>query len=455
MAKKSSKSKGSKEESLTTSGNPGSEASLIKPVEEDVGSKYPSQTQSLPGSQFNVLDKPGYYDDGGAKSLVCSAPLRERVGDLQLIIDLHDSVTKRIKGLPAYLVLKDSDGLPKARRGQMGKVSRGDQKGQLAQLLFCEDPGDEDKGPSEVFYGTASGEDDQLTLRHKIHRLQQAQASLRLSILLREAGCVSLSLSELCKRRLQVIKNGGAGALRAAKLALEICGEGRYESETGRSEATRIVENAFWDPELVVLEADDDNNIWDGPKVDTEGRQLGKDRIEDRSQPGLANGGNKKFINERVSLLCKRSAYLQKGNALQALGRFEEARTSYITCLGLLDDEIRTSRTDWERMSLNLNIGNAWLAEGNMEKAKEFWSKAEAYGTEHVEHELGAKKEGKAMIAAARKCLARGYSKQGEEGKAKEIVTELLEEKRKDMDIEAEERKKLEEEKKEKAAIKA
>ncbi|GMH80763.1 hypothetical protein TrLO_g15069 [Triparma laevis f. longispina] len=424
MAKKSSKSKGSKEESLTTSGNPGSEASLIKPVEEDVGSKYPSQTQSLPGSQFNVLDKPGYYDDGG-------------VGDLQLIIDLHDSVTKRIKGLPAYLVLKDSDGLPKARRGQMGKVSRGDQKGQLAQLLFCEDPGDEDKGPSEVFYGTASGEDDQLTLRHKIHRLQQAQASLRLSILLREAGCVSLSLSELCKRRLQVIKNGGAGALRAAKLALEICGEGS------------------WDPELVVLEADDDNNIWDGPKVDTEGRQLGKDRIEDRSQPGLANEGNKKFINERVSLLCKRSAYLQKGNALQALGRFEEARTSYITCLGLLDDEIRTSRTDWERMSLNLNIGNAWLAEGNMEKAKEFWSKAEAYGTEHVEHELGAKKEGKAMIAAARKCLARGYSKQGEEGKAKEIVTELLEEKRKDMDIEAEERKKLEEGKKEKAAIKA
>jgi hypothetical protein len=49
-------------------------------------------------------------------------------------------------------------------------------------------------------------------------------------------------------------------------------------------------------------------------------------RIEDASQPGLANDANAKYINGRVSMLCKRSAYLQKGNALQALGRFEEAR---------------------------------------------------------------------------------------------------------------------------------
>ncbi|GMH89366.1 hypothetical protein TrVE_jg1749 [Triparma verrucosa] len=410
MTKKTEKSK--KDEAASGSGDV---AILVKPVEEDVGSKVPSSTQSLPGTQFNVLDQPGFYDDGG-------------VGDLQLIIDLHDNVTKRVKGLPAYQTLLSSDSLPKARHGPLATMSRADQKGQLAQLLFCEDPGDEDKGPSEVFYGTASGEEDEPTKRHKIHRLQQAQASLRLSILLREAGCVSLSLSELCKRRLQVIKNGGASALRAATLALDICGEGS------------------WDPELVVLEADDDNNIWDGPRVDTDGKKLGLDRIEDASQPGLANDANAKYINGRVSMLCKRSAYLQKGNALQALGRFEEARESYTTCLGLLETEIRTSRTDWERMSLNLNIGNAWLAEGNFQNAKASWAKAEAYGQEHVSHELGAKKEGKAMIAAARQCLARGYANTGEGAKAKAIVQELVEEKRGDLEEEEREKTRTEEE---------
>ena len=37
------------------------------------GSKYPTQTHSLPGNQFNVLDKPGYYDDGGVGDLQVSA----------------------------------------------------------------------------------------------------------------------------------------------------------------------------------------------------------------------------------------------------------------------------------------------------------------------------------------------------------------------------------------------
>ena len=97
-------------------------------------------------------------------------------------------------------------------------------------------------------------------------------------------------------------------------------------------------------------------------------------------------------------------------------------------------------------MSLNLNIGNAWLAEGNFENAKASWAKAEAYGQEHVSHELGAKKEGKAMIAAARQCLARGYANTGEGAKAKAIVQELVEEKRGDLEEEEREKTRTEEE---------
>ena len=76
---------------------------------------------SLPGTQFNVLDKPGYYDDGG-------------VGDLQLIIDLHDHTLIRIKKPAAYQTLLDNDELPKARRGPLKDVSRADQKAHLAQV---------------------------------------------------------------------------------------------------------------------------------------------------------------------------------------------------------------------------------------------------------------------------------------------------------------------------------
>jgi hypothetical protein len=89
-------------------------------------------------------------------------------------------------------------------------------------------------------------------------------SALRLSIMLKEAGCTSLALSELCKRRLQVIQGGGGSALRAAELALEIAGDGS------------------WDPDLVVLEAKDEANIVEGEGVDTEGKSLNEGRVENR-----------------------------------------------------------------------------------------------------------------------------------------------------------------------------
>jgi hypothetical protein len=69
-----------------------------------------------------------------------------------------------------------------------------------------------------------------------------------------------------------------------------------------------------------------------------------------RSAHGLGNPSLcGKYINERVSLLCKRSGLLQKGNALQALKKFGEAREAYEQNMELLKNEIRVSRVDWER----------------------------------------------------------------------------------------------------------
>ena len=54
-------------------------------------------------------------------------------------------------------------------------------------------------------------------MKHRADRLAQARAALRLSLLLRlrEPACASLSLSELCKRKLtQAGKEGPKEALR-------------------------------------------------------------------------------------------------------------------------------------------------------------------------------------------------------------------------------------------------
>ena len=119
-------------------------------------------------------------------------------------------------------------------------MNRREQKVSLAQLLFSEDDDCEDKGPSEVYVEQVDGDEDRATLKHRRDRLAQARAALRLSLLLREAACTSLSLSELCKRRLTYSGKAGAKeALRCADKALEIAGDGFWDGDEIAIEVSR------------------------------------------------------------------------------------------------------------------------------------------------------------------------------------------------------------------------
>jgi len=183
-----------------------------------VGSAKPLDKPALPGSGFKVLGEDG-YDDGG-------------VADLSLLIDLEDSVQRRKRGENEYFTALKADLLPRATRGPMAKMTRREQKVSLAQLLFSEDDDCEDKGPSEVYIEQVTGDEDDATVKHRSDRLAQARAALRLSLLLREPACASLSLSELCKRKLtQAGREGAIEALRCADKALEISGPGFWDSD--------------------------------------------------------------------------------------------------------------------------------------------------------------------------------------------------------------------------------
>jgi hypothetical protein len=173
---------------------------------------------ALPGPGFKILNGPG-YDDGG-------------VADLSLLIDLEDSVQRRRRGENEYFSALKADLLPRATKGPMAKMARREQKVSLAQLLFSEDDDTEDKGPSEVFIDGAADEEDQKVIHIRKERLSQAKAALRLSLLLREPACASLSLSELCKRQLALKgKEGAVEALRCAEKSLEIAGEEFWDGE--------------------------------------------------------------------------------------------------------------------------------------------------------------------------------------------------------------------------------
>ena len=160
-----------------------------------------THTVSLVHSGFKVIGTEG-YDDGG-------------VADLSLLIDLEDSVQRRKRGENEYFSALKADLLPRATRGPMAKMTRREQKVSLAQLLFSEDDDCDDKGPSEVYVEQPEDEEDVAALKHRSDRLAQARAALRLSLLLREPACASLSLSELCKRTLTMSgKKGAVEALR-------------------------------------------------------------------------------------------------------------------------------------------------------------------------------------------------------------------------------------------------
>ena len=179
---------------------------------------------SMAGGSFKVMYGPG-FDDGG-------------VADLSLLIDLEDSTQRRRRGDNEYFTQLKADQLPRATRGPMAHMSRRDQKVSLAQLLFSDDAENggvstpEDKGPSEVYMDQNVEEEDPKVLQARAERLSQARAALRLSLLLREPACASLSLTEIAKRKLALSGKAGAeDSLRCAQLAVDIASDGFWDTD--------------------------------------------------------------------------------------------------------------------------------------------------------------------------------------------------------------------------------
>lgn len=368
------------------------------PVEEEHGSAKILDQPTIKGDGFKVLATEG-YDDGG-------------VADLSLLIDLEDNVQRRKRGENEYFRALQADLLPRAVKGPMGQMSRREQKVSLAQLLFSEADDTEDKGPSEVYVEQVDGGEDQATMNLRAKRLQAAKAALRMSLMLREAACASLSLSELCKRKLTFTgKQGAEEALRCADKALEIAGPG------------------FWDGDDVAIEADD-NPIQD-PKFE-----------KNATTPGLANPSVLKLLPLRVSQLCQRSALLQRGNALAAMGNEEEAIKSYESVFPLVENEPRCARIDWERHSLYVNIGNSHSRNGDYEAANAQYTLAEKLGQDHIDG--GNVKDGKGMIVHAKRARAFALKRAGKIDEAKKLLKEVLDQQM--ADAAEEEKKKAEEE---------
>lgn len=358
------------------------------PVEEEIGSAKVLEEPSLPGNGFKILGSPG-YDDGG-------------VADLSLLIDLNDSVTRRRRGETEYFSALKANRLPRATRGPMAKMARREQKVSLAQLLFAEDEGNDDKGPSEVYSDQTLEDEDPAVVSIRAERLSQARAALRLSMLLREPACACLSLSEICKRNLLLKgKSGADESLRCANKAVDIAGDG------------------FWDGDDVSIESNEDPQV--PPYFE-----------KNATTPGLAHASSLKYIPIRVSQLCLRSALLQQGNALAALGREEEARAAYEKVLPLLENEPRCSRVDWEKLSLLINIGNTYARSGDFDSADEQYNLAEQLGIDHLENEDGSVTDGKSMVASAKRARAFALKKIGKVEEAKSIIKELVEQQIKD-----------------------
>jgi hypothetical protein len=358
----------------------------------------------MDGPSFCVLDRPGHFDDGG-------------VGDLQLVMDFADHALQRQFSVGEYRTMLAADKLPRSHNAAItaGRRTRAEQKQYLATLLFCDDPSDEDRGPSESFYDkgesgsvTLTGQEDRSAKQHKLNRLRASTHSLQLSVELRQASAVCFSLAELCKRRLQVVPDGQLAALRVANLAEHIAGDGTWVPDHVSLECLAQA-NAVKSLELPV------------PPPATKG-------VQSTPMLCLRHADNAANINGRVADLCLRAALLQKGNALQALGRYEEARVEYNRALELLTRDTRCARNDWERHSLLLNVGNTYVLEGKQSEASESYGKAEALGAEHVAQERGSTKDGRDMISAAKVAIARACKKAGDLDGAKKIVMELVKE---------------------------
>jgi hypothetical protein len=192
---------------------------FVLPHKTQIGSAKLLEEPTIPGNGHKALDRPG-YDDGG-------------VGDLTLVMDLDDSVLRRKRGENEYFSALKADLLPRVTTGHYVNLSRRDQKVRLAKLLFAEsDEREEEVNPSEVYVDSVDGKEDEDTKKRRLERLESSKFALRLSSVLREPACTSLSLSEISKRHLICYGKAAAeAALRCADKSIEIAGDGFWDND--------------------------------------------------------------------------------------------------------------------------------------------------------------------------------------------------------------------------------
>jgi tetratricopeptide (TPR) repeat protein len=121
-----------------------------------------------------------------------------------------------------------------------------------------------------------------------------------------------------------------------------------------------------------------------------------------------------------------RSGLLQRGNALSALGREDEARESYEKVFPLIENEPRCARVDWERHSLYVNIGNTYSRQGDFEKADEQYKIAESLGQDHIKGPGGSMHDGIGMVIVAKRNRCFALKKAGREDEAKDLMKEVI-----------------------------
>jgi len=147
------------------------------------------------------------------------------------------------------------------------------------------------------------------------------------------------------------------------------------------------------------------------------------------TSPGLANATTLKLLPIRVSQLCMRSALLQRGNALAALGKEEDARATYEEVFPILEGEPRCARVDWERHSVHVNIGNTYARSDNFDKADEHFKVAEILGNDHISEKGGSEDDGRAMILCAKRARSFALKKVGRMDDAKALMAEVIKQK--------------------------
>ena len=147
------------------------------------------------------------------------------------------------------------------------------------------------------------------------------------------------------------------------------------------------------------------------------------------TSPGLANPTTLKLLPIRVSQLCMRSALLQRGNALAAMGKEDAARETYEQVFPILEDEPRCARVDWERHSVHVNIGNTYARNGDFDKADHHYKIAEQLGVDHTNEKGGSEDDGRAMILCAKRARSFALKKVGRVDEAKTLMAEVIKQK--------------------------